>query len=31
MTLTTASIRDAAQEIAKRGVILPHKLAALSA
>jgi len=31
MTPTTASVRDAAQEIAKRGVILPHQLAALSA
>jgi len=31
MTLTTASVRDAAQEIAKRGGILPHQLAALSA
>jgi len=31
MTPTTASIRDAAQEIAKRGGILPHQLAALSA
>jgi hypothetical protein len=31
MTPTTASVRDAAQEIAKRGGILPHQLAALSA
>jgi hypothetical protein len=31
MTPTTASVRDAAQEIAKHGVILPHQLAALSA
>ena len=29
--MTFASVRDAAQEIAKRGVILPHQLAALSA
>jgi len=31
MTPTTASVRDAAQEIAKRGGILPHQLAAFSA
>jgi len=31
MANTTASVRDAAQEIAKRGQILPHQLAALSA
>ena len=31
MTPTTASIRDAAQEIAKRGTLLPHQLAAFSA
>lgn len=28
---TTASVRDAAQEAAKRGTLLPHQLAALSA
>jgi len=31
MANTIASVRDAAQEIAKRGQILPHQLAALSA
>jgi hypothetical protein len=31
MANTTASVRDAAQEIAKRGALLPHQLAALSA
>ena len=31
MANTTASVRDAAQEIAKRGALLPHQLAAFSA
>ena len=31
MAPTTASVRDAAQEAAKRGTLLPHQLAALSA
>jgi hypothetical protein len=31
MANTTASVRDAAQEAAKRGTLLPHQLAALSA
>jgi hypothetical protein len=31
MTLTTASVRSAAQEIAKAGTLLPHQLAAFSA
>ena len=29
--MTFASVRDAAQEIAKKGQILPHQLAALTA
>ena len=31
MTPTTASVRAAAQEVAKRGLLLPHQLAAFSA